>query len=266
LLLYVLQEANHEDASGYVTACAPRVRPSSIQEANQDTASVPHVGPSSIPMGTFISVPNRESGDTFAVLPALIRVSFIIGIIAAGIVYMLVCTTESWLGVFKVYKGEFLLHLYCATAGILVGHSAVLAFWAALQSNEEAKELFVNFNEDSLRVLLFASRVPVTTGNNTEHQAQGSKDALVVLTNFIIVRAAYGSTIAAGIVALLLYITAFCWLLLFEFDLFEFDERFLSLMLYAYMSILVVGVGIASFMGELAVADFLRTLKLYKAT
>jgi hypothetical protein len=257
LLLYVLQEANHEDASGYVTACAPRVRPSSIQEATYDTASVPHVGPSSIPMGTSISVPNRESGDTFAVLPALIRVSFIIGIIAAGIV---VCITASWLGVFKVYKGAFSLHLYCATAGILVCHSAVLAFWAALQLNEEAKELFVNFNEDSLRELLFASRVPVTTGSNTEHQAQGSKDALVVLSNFIIVRAAYGSTIAAGIMALLLYITAFCWFLLFDYD-----ERFLSLMFYAYMSILVVGVGIASFMGELAVADFLRTLKLYKA-
>jgi hypothetical protein len=199
------------------------------------------------------------------VLPAFILVSVIIGsIIAAGIVGMLVsAAAASWLGVFKVSKGAFSLLLYCATAGILVGQSAVAAFLVALQLREEAKEEFVKFKEFeySLLTLFFASRVPVTTDNNTEYQAGGPEDTLAVLSRFILVRAAIGSTIAAGIAGLLVSITACC------FYLFKLNELASFLfMFYTYLGILLVSERFGSSVGELAVADFLVTLKLHKGT
>jgi hypothetical protein len=284
LLFYVLQaieEANEEDSLSYVsdnTVSEPycslrkaiqkayeedirsakaiqKAYEKDIRSANSDnTASEPDARPSPIP--TSISVPNRARQDRE------LENAFAVFLLTSFIIRMLVSATGSWFGVFKVSKGAFSLLLICATAGILVVQSAAVAFLAALQLREEAKEEFVKFKEFeySLLTLLFASRVPVTTDNNTEYKAGGSEDTLALLSHFILVRATIGSTIAAGIAGLLLSITACC------FHLFKLDEKaFFLLMFCAYMCILLVGVQVGSSVGELAVADFLRTLKFYKA-
>jgi hypothetical protein len=224
---------------------------------SDNTVSGPDARPPPIP--TSISVPNRARKDrAFAV-------SILTGsIIATGIVGVLVFTTASWLGIFKVYEGALSLLLYCATAGILVVQSAVVAFLAALELHEEAEEEFIKFKEFeySLLTLFFASRVPVTTDNNTEYKAGGAEDTLAMLSHFILVRAAIGSMIAASLAGLLASITACC------FHVFKLDEKafFLLNMFCAYMCILLVGVRVGSSVGELAVADFLHTLKLYEGT
>jgi hypothetical protein len=298
LSIYVLQEANHqdqEDSRSYGTAREPHVVPPSIEEANEEdscsvvsdntvrephysrrmaiqkairdesrsadsdnTVSGPDARPSPIP--TSISVPNRARKDREleSAFATFIRTSFIISMLVFAIISMLASAPESSFSVFKVSKGAFSVLLYCAIAGIWAGQSAVVAFLAALQLHEEAKEEFVKFKdfEYSLLTMFFASRVPVTTDSNTEHKAGGPEDTLAMLSNFILVRAAIGSTIAAGIAGLQLSIAACCC------HVFKLDEKALLLLMFSAC----VGERVGSSVGELAVADFLVTLKLYKGT
>jgi uncharacterized membrane protein len=169
-------------------------------------------------IGKAAAVPGaEESGDVFAVLraelPKYILVFLIFGsAIAAGIGGLLVSATASWLGVFQLYEVAVFLLIYCATAGILAGKLAVAAFLAALRLDEKTKDVFVKLKEyeDSSPVWFFASRVPVTPGNNTGRQAGESEDTLALLSDFIRFRVATCSTITAG--ASLLVSTTVTWL------------------------------------------------------
>ena len=72
-----------------------------------------------------ISIPHRrrqaeESGDAFAVLPALIRASIIIGsTIKAGMTGLLVSTTARRLPVFNLNERVFFFLIYCTFGSVV---------------------------------------------------------------------------------------------------------------------------------------------------
>jgi MFS family permease len=196
-------------------------------------------------------------------LPAFTQGFIVIGsAFAAGIAGLLVSSArESWLGVFKLYEIAVFLLISCATIAILAGKLAVAAFLTVLRLDEKTKDVFVKLKEyeDSLPALwFFVSRVPVTAGNNTGHQAGESEDTLELLSNFIRFRVATCSTIAIGIASLLVSTTV-TWLCVSEFD----EGDFFSF--YCATAGIFVGFVVGALVARWAVANFFSTFRRYTA-
>jgi hypothetical protein len=104
-----------------------------------------------------------------------------------------------------------------------------------------------------LLVWFLASPVSVTAGNNTGRQAGESKNTLALLSHFIRARVARFSTVAAGIVALLVSTTV-SWLCVFEYD----EGAFFPI--YCAVAGTLVGAGVGTLVADWAVADFFGTL------
>jgi hypothetical protein len=108
------------------------------------------------------SIPHRrrqaeESGDPFAVLPALIRVPAFIrfpismcSTIMAGITGLLVSTTASWLPVLNLQERVFFLLIYCTATGIFAGQYTAYDLLGALQLHKETKDLFVKLKSTKI--------------------------------------------------------------------------------------------------------------------